>query len=435
MNGTMFNVAIPTIGEQFQLTPSEVSWVISGYIVIFALGSITYGKLADMYPVKNLITVGLVLFNLGSLLGFISTTYWMLIIARIVQASGAAAIPALGMITATRYFPPQSKGKVLGAIASTVSFGAGIGPILGGFVAGALNWHYLFLISLFSLPAIYFLRKLLPVEKANTQLTFDLKGAVLLGIGITGLLLFLTELHLMYLVFGLLLLGLFVLHIRKEKNPFIQPHLFLNKQYRNALLTGFLAVATVFGMMFLVPIMLKDQNGLSSMFIGLVMFPGAISAAIFGTVSGRMADRIGSVPIVTGGLGLIGIGYFLMSIFAGSHFSMIAAVLIICYIGFSTIQSSLANTVSNTLNKENLGIGMGLYNLIFFMSGAFGATTVGKVLDLSEARVKWNPFAVVNQTGVIYSNIFVVLLITIAISFTIYYTTFSLKQKTLSEAK
>lgn len=129
MNGTMFNVAVPSIAEQFQLLPSEVSWVIAGYIVFFAIGSVTYGKLADIYPVKDLITLGLILFNAGSLLGFLSQWYGMLIVARLIQAMGAAAIPALGMITATRYFPPQSRGKVLGMVASTVAFASGIGPI------------------------------------------------------------------------------------------------------------------------------------------------------------------------------------------------------------------------------------------------------------------------------------------------------------------
>ncbi|RXT03828.1 MFS transporter [Ammoniphilus sp. CFH 90114] len=434
MNGTMFNVAIPAIAEQFQLLPSEVSWVVAGYIVFFAIGSVTYGKLADIYPVKDLITTGLILFNVGSLLGFLSQWYGMLIVARLIQATGAASIPALGMITATRYFPPESRGKVLGVIASTVAFASGVGPIVGGFITGAMHWRYLFLLSLISLVAISFLRKQLPDEERNKQAHFDKLGAVYLSLGVTGILLYFSQLSWPYLFLGVVFICLFILHIRRAKDPFINASLFLNRSYRNGLITGFLTVGTVFGMMFLIPIMLQEVNGLESAKIGLTMFPGAMSAAVFGTISGRLADRIGSVPIVKAGIGILMIGYLLLSTFAGSHQWVMAAILVICYLGFSGIQSSLANTVSHTLSREQIGVGMGMYNLVFFMSGAFGSTIVGKILDFSSAGSSWNPWAVSHQ-GAVYSNIFLLFLVIIVISFAVFFVTFSVQRRIVSEAK
>ena len=63
LNTTMFNVSLPDIAEQFHLLPSQVSWVVSGYVIIFAISSATYGRLADTYSIKTLVTIGLVLFN------------------------------------------------------------------------------------------------------------------------------------------------------------------------------------------------------------------------------------------------------------------------------------------------------------------------------------------------------------------------------------
>ena len=156
LNGVMFNVAIPEIALTFKLIPSEVSWVMTAYMVTFALGSLVYGKLADSIPVKRLITIGLILLNLGSLLGFMAGSYPLLILARIIQASGGAAIPALAMLVATRYFPLKYKGRVLGVIAATVSMAAAFGPILGGFITSAMNWRYLFLMTLLTLGALPF---------------------------------------------------------------------------------------------------------------------------------------------------------------------------------------------------------------------------------------------------------------------------------------
>ncbi|WP_367760420.1 hypothetical protein [Ammoniphilus sp. 3BR4] len=106
--------------------------------------------------------------------------------------------------------------------------------------------------------AIAFLRKELPDEERNTQAAFDILGAIYLGLGVAGILLYFSQLRWFYLLLGVLLLGLFVIHIRRAKDPFVQPSLFLNSRYRNGVVTGFLTIGTVFGMMFLIPMMLQE---------------------------------------------------------------------------------------------------------------------------------------------------------------------------------
>ena len=88
LNGITFPVAVPDISSDFHLLPSEVSWVMTGYILVFAVGSLIYGKLAGLYPVRNLITIGLILMNLGSIIGLLSVQYPMLLAARMMQAAG-----------------------------------------------------------------------------------------------------------------------------------------------------------------------------------------------------------------------------------------------------------------------------------------------------------------------------------------------------------
>lgn len=335
LNGTMFNVAIPDISQQFGLTPSEVSWVVTGYIIFFAIGSVTYGKLADIYSLNRLIAIGLILINAGSILGFLAQSYPMVIAARLLQSCGAGAVPALGMIIATRYFPPHLRGKVFGVIASTVAFGAGIGPVLGGFLSGQLHWRYLFLITLITLFTLPFFRKMLPHEEKKGG-KFDILGAILMGLGVATLLLFITTYHWLFLLTSIIILGTFIFHINKSKNPFIKPSLFLNKAYRSGLISGFLSIGTVFGMLFMVPIMLRDLFGLATNQIGLIMFPGAMSAAIFGVVSGRLADKVGSIYIVYSGMSLLVIGYTALSFIAGVQPWMVMVGLVITYIGCIT---------------------------------------------------------------------------------------------------
>ncbi|MEW9673994.1 MFS transporter [Ammoniphilus sp. 3BR4] len=168
--------------------------------------------------------------------------------------------------------------------------------------------------------------------------------------------------------------------------------------------------------------------------IGMIMFPGAMSAAVFGTVSGRLADRVGSIPIVKLGLGLLLVGYFGLSVFAGSPSWIIAVVLVICYLGFSTIQSSLANSVSHTLAREQIGVGMGIYNLFFFMAGAFRSTIAGKILDDSGAGARLNPWAFFEE-GAVNSNLYLVFLAIILISLAVFSFTFPTQRKQQDEGR
>ena len=422
LNGMMFQVAIPDISAEYNLLPSEVSWVMTGYILVFAVGALIYGKLADIYPAKRLITIGLVLMNAGSVLGLFSTWYPMLIIARLIQAGGGAAIPALAMIVVTRYFPANLRGNMLGIIASTVALAAGLGPIMGGFISDMFSWKYLFLFSLATIFAIPSLRSILPAEKKMPD-TFDSLGAVLIGGGSSSLLIFVTMGNKWFLAASVIMTGYFLFHIKKAANPFVSPSLFSNKHYRNTVITTFLSIGSVFGMLFMVPIMLRDLLGLSSNSIGLTLFPGAMSAVLVGVIGGRLSDRKGSRFVVYLGSAILTAGFLALSTVAGQKAWVVASALIISYAGFALLQSSLPHTISISLSKEQTGIGMGIYNLLFFVSGAFSTAGIGRLLDFRSTGFCLNPVNVCTE-GWIYSNIFVMLAAVVAASALLFYITF-----------
>jgi len=403
LNTTMFNVSLPDIAEEFRLLPSRVSWVVSGYVIIFAISSVTYGRLADTYPIKTLVTIGLILFNAGSIIGFLSQWYPMLIAARMVQASGSGAIPALGMLIATVYFPVSEKGRVLGILASTVAVGAGIGPILGGFLTGTFHWRYLFIISTLTLGTIPAFRRYLP-EETRRKGRFDMPGALLMVTATGALLVFITTSVWWTLPAGVILMAGFLVHIRHREFPFVSPSLFLNGPYRNMIIMAFLALSTVFGVLFMAPLMLRDLNALETGNIGLVMFPGAMAGAVTGTMGGRFVDARGSSPVVYTAITLLMTGFLLLSTFAGLRPWVISLNLILCYMGFSLFQSSIAYTVSSTLPRDQLGVGMGVYNLFFFISGAFSAALIGKLLDITGDHVPLNPLTATASAGP-YSNL------------------------------
>ena len=404
MNGTMFMIAIPDIASSFSLSPSQVSWVVTGYIILYAVGALMYGKLADIYPLKTLLTFGIGFFVAGSLLGFFAPTYLIVIIGRMIQAAGAASIVALAFIVPTRYFP-EERGKVLGIVSSTMAFASGIGPVIGGFVAGALNWQYLFLISALIIITLPFFRKWMPEEKKKEG-KVDILGAFLIAIAVATLILFITVFVWWYIVVSIVFFSLFAWRIYHSDNPFIHPDLFKNVPYRITIMAGFFGIMVMFGMMFMMPLLLSEVNGLNTLFIGLTLFPGAMAAAYIGKWAGELTVNRGNKQVVYIAFTLMTIGFLLLSTFTGSRTWVISVVVIISYIAFPFIQTGTASLISTVLPKDEIGVGMGIYNLFNLMSGAFGSAIIGKILDY-ESMTAFNLFSVAEGPAIIYSNVFI----------------------------
>jgi DHA2 family metal-tetracycline-proton antiporter-like MFS transporter len=381
VNETVFNVSTPKITEQFALTPSGVSWMMTIFLVFFGIGSLIYGKLSDIYSPKGLIIIGIVVYNLGSIMGFaLRFSYPLVILSRAIQGMGASAIPALVFVVIARYFEVSERGKVFGTITSTVSFGIGVGPVVGGFVSGSLHWSYLFLIPLFTLVSIPFFNRGLPPEPRREG-TVDILGAVLVAFTVGALVLYLNYSRWFYLLSFLGFLISFLWRIHAASDPFIKPSLFKNVKFRDGVLVGFSLFSIVMGILFLVPLMLHQVHGLDTGKIGLVLFPGAISSVFFGPIAGSLADRRGNPFVVAIGLSLLVSSMILMAFLLGFSSLFIAFALLMTYIGFSLFQTAMINSVSQTLPEHETGIGMGVFNLVAIISGAVGTALVGKILD------------------------------------------------------
>lgn len=413
MNSTMFNIAIPAITKEFGLQPSQAGWIITGYIIVYAIGSVMYGKLADQYKLKTLLTIGLLFFAFGSIIGFMATNFWMIVVGRILQAAGASVMPATSMIIPARYFTPEKRGRVLGITSAGMALGTAIGPIIAGFVTSFISWHYLFVVSLLVLFTLPFFRKYLNDETETEKTKIDLTGAALLAGTLALLLLAVTNTSLFIALAGVILFALFLWRVNKAQDPFIQLLLFKNKNYSIGLLVSGLSSGIGFGIPYLTPLLLQSINGLSPLMSGLVMFPGAFLAAMLGKKGGMMADKRGNHILAYTALFSFFLGYGFLSLVAGLSPWMIMVVLILACIGQTFIQIALSNTVSRSLPKEHVGVGMGVFMMTNFIAGATSITFISKALEVKHAVLQLNPF-LQNHESINYSNIYAVLALLIA---------------------
>jgi DHA2 family metal-tetracycline-proton antiporter-like MFS transporter len=431
LNETVFNVSTPKIAEQFHLQPSEVSWVVTTFIITFGLGQVIFGKLADIYDLRRLIVIGILMYAAASLVGILLQAWYpLVIVSRAIQGAGASAVPALTMIIVGRYFTPEQRGKLFGLFTSTASFAVGVGPVIGGYVSAYFHWSFLFLIPLFILAVLpVFLRLLPKEEQAVGQGKVDILGAGLLGVSISTLVIFCTNPHWPYLLVSLLAAVWFVWHVKRTPHPFVDPELFKGARYRTGVIIGFLLFGSVMGIVFVVPLMLHAMHGLSTDDIGLVMFPGAFSAVIFGTVSGNITAKKGSHFAFCIGFVLISTALLVLSGLTDKAVWLTSAVLVLMYIGFSFVQTSMAETITQSLPVHQIGVGMGFYGLAAFISGAVGTAGVASLLDTTLLGVPLLPF-VIRPEAHLYSNLLLIFAAIVTVSGLMYLKTFGKRRQT-----
>ncbi|MCR8844258.1 MFS transporter [Paenibacillus sp. SC116] len=418
MNGTMFNVALPAIGHEFSLLPSQVSWIMTSYMVLYAVGSVVFGKLADNYRLKDLLTYGLLVFAFGSIVGMLAAEYWMIIVGRILQAAGASVLPAIAMIIPIRYFSPEKRGRALGTSAIGLALGSALGPVVSGLITSVGSWRMLFLFSLLPLLTLPFFRKYLDDAKGEAK-AIDFLGGGLLGGTVALILLAITQSNLWMLVGGVVLLVLFIIRIRTAANPFIQPELFINQSYSVGLLLTFMATAMSFSITFMTPQYLTALNELSASSIGFVLTPAALAAALLGRKGGKLADEHGNSALIKTASLLMLLCFMLLSTFVGISPYAIAIILMLGNVGQTFMSIGMSNTISRTLTREQTGVGMGLFSMLNFISGAIAMSVIGKMLDSGSTSLRLNPF-MMNESAYVYSNIFLVLFIVTLIVWGLY---------------
>ncbi|WP_143329224.1 MFS transporter, partial [Clostridium beijerinckii] len=180
LDGSIVNVALPKMATALNVTTSSIQLVATSYLIVIAGTVLIFGRLGDMLGKSKMFTFGLGLFTLGSLLCGITNSFPILILARIVQAIGAAGTMANNQGIITETFPPSERGKALGFLGTSIALGSLIGPGLGGLIVGAASWEYIFLINVpIGVIALFYAIKLLPKGNKTVKGKLDILGAVL----------------------------------------------------------------------------------------------------------------------------------------------------------------------------------------------------------------------------------------------------------------
>lgn len=409
MNATMFNIVLPEIRHEFKLSMSEVSWVSTSYLLVFAVGSVVYGKLADACRLKTLITLGFVTFAAGSLVGVLSVSYGTIIAGRMLQAAGAAVIPAASGIIPVRYVPSSTRGRALGITMTGGAIGSAAGPALAALLSSVVHWRLLFLLPVLALLLLPFYYKYLHEDHQGGEARMDWLGGGLLAGTIALLLLSITSMAPWTFIGFVMLMAALVWRLSRAEEPFIRLRLFSNMRYTLGLGIGFMTTGIGYSLAFLTPTVLSEIHQMGAGTSGWVLVPAAVFAALLSKMGGRAADRKGNRFLFFLASMLYVICFFMMSSFTTGAPGILALFLIFGTVGQAFMAISLTKTISLALPKDQSGVGLGLMSMLNFVSGAVFASMYGRMVDQG-AGSAWNPLMGEQGAKVVtFSNIYLLL--------------------------
>jgi EmrB/QacA subfamily drug resistance transporter len=318
---TVVSVAQPTFQSEFEASPAQAAWTMTGYTLALASVIPLTGWAADRFGTKRLYMLAVALFTAGSVLCAAATSVEMLTAFRVLQGLGGGMLMPLGMTIMTRAAGPERIGRVMAVLGVPMLLGPIFGPILGGWLIDIASWHWIFLINLpIGIGALVYAAVVLEKDDPTPSESFDFLGMLLLSPGLALFLYGVSSIPeagtvwdtkvLTTAAIGLVLVGLFVLRTlyRAPEHPLIDLHLFRNRALTVAVIAMSLFAIAFFGASLLFPSYFLQVRGETTLQAGLLLAPQGIGAMLTMPVAGVLTDRIGPGKIVLSGIVVIVIG-------------------------------------------------------------------------------------------------------------------------------
>lgn len=302
LNNSALNLAVAELMATFDASATDVSWVVTLFMITMGMTMPLTGYLADRFGRKRIYLLGLWGFLAGSALGAMAQSLTGIILARGLQGVAAGLMIPLSLSLIFSAYPSDQRGRASGIWGFAVMIAPAIGPSVGGLLLEISHWRALFLMNMpFALLGLLCGYHYLAAEPSNRRRQFDLLGFTLITLGMGAVLFSLSRVEaltdllrlqaLLPLAGGLLALVIFVRVERHAETPLLDLSLFSHQGYRLSVILACLQSVILFGCILLVPLWMQNALGFSPLTTGLVFLATALAAAACSPVAGRLIDR------------------------------------------------------------------------------------------------------------------------------------------------
>jgi EmrB/QacA subfamily drug resistance transporter len=387
LDGSIVNVALPTLRRELAASYAGVEWIVAGYLLVISATLLALGRLGDLVGYRRVYVGGLLLFTLGSGLCGAAPGLGPLVAARAVQALGAAATMAMGPAIVTAIFPREKRGRALGGVASVVALGLTLGPALGGVIIQKLSWRWIFLPNLpIGVLGAFWAARVLPGIGARAGARMDHAGATLLAIALGGGIAAIQTAPgggarpLACAAAAIAAAAALVAHIRRSRAPVLDAALFRNRAFTAGSLAGLLCYAALFHSTLLTPFFLAQVKGLGARDLGVMLTAIPLALSVASPVAGRLSDRFGPRLLCPLGAAFLALGLGSLA-GAGPELGLpaIALRLAACGLGMGLFQPPNNSAVMGSLPRDRLGSGGGMLSTARNLGMVMGIALAGAI--------------------------------------------------------
>ncbi|HEX2857312.1 MAG TPA: MDR family MFS transporter [Propionibacteriaceae bacterium] len=401
LNETIMSVALPTLMTDLRVSATTVQWVTTGFMLTMAVVIPTTGFLQERLSTRAVFLLSMSLFCLGTLLGATAANFWLLIVARVVQACGTAIMLPLLTTTTLVVVPVERRGQVMGLTSVVISLAPALGPTVSGFVLEYFSWRWLFWLMLpiaLLMLGLGSIRLVSVGESRRVPLDVTSVGLSVLGFG--GLVYGLSQLgspgasvpvavgSLVVAAVGLLLFGRRQVRLVREDRAFLDLGTFRVRNFRLAIAVLCITFAALIGVSLLWPIFLQQVRGVSPVTTGLMLLPGGLAMGVAGPLVGRLFDRFGARVIVVPATSVLVVMLGLMGLStAGTALALLVVMHFLFSLSLSFVFTPTFTGGLNDLTPHQYSHGSALFGTLQQVAGAGGTALLISIMAARRATL------------------------------------------------
>ena len=311
LNETIMGVAIPYLVEALSITENAAQWLTTAFMLTMAVVIPITGFLLQRFNTRPIFLAAMTLFSIGTLVSALAPGFSMLLIGRVIQASGTAIMMPLLMTTVLTLVPPATRGRTMGNISIVISVAPAIGPSISGLILSVLEWRWMFgLVLPIALAALVLGAVKVKNVTVPRKAPLDVLSVIVSAFAFSGIVYGLSTLATApvaaaaALAVGVLSLVAFILRqvaLQKVEKALLDLRTFLSRTFTLSIVMMAISMMAMFGSFIVLPFYLQTALGLDVLGTGLVLLPGGLLMGILAPVVGRIYDRIGPTALLVVG--------------------------------------------------------------------------------------------------------------------------------------
>lgn len=389
IDSSIVNVSLPVIRQQFKVDLDEVEWVITAYMISFSLFIPLISWLKNRIGYFYLFIGAVTVFTLGSLLCSLSSSLTVLVIARVIQASGGGAISPTSLAILSESFPPERRGNAVGWWGIGNVMGPALGPTLGGVLTHYFGWQSVFYVNipigiitiLLTFRYLSFLR-----GSQTTKPRFDFQGYAWFALFIVSIQVAISAISkgggIKLIAAGgstMLSLWLFIRSARRPQ-PLLDLTVFRSADFNHSAIIVIIRSIALFGGMFFLPFLLQGLLGYTPIQSGLLMLPNALMMLVSRPYAGKKADQglIRSISVL--GIIIVAVSFFGFSrIGLGTSVIWILVPMMARGLGMSLLVAPVSTALLNSVTREQTATATSMNSLLQQLGGSIGIAIFGVI--------------------------------------------------------